>query len=230
MVASSVSQQPMSVDGFQFRSAGWRLLQVLLLGLGLAMSGCGAKLKASKTKASKSAPEPKVCDGCIDADKEYLQSRDIFSLNIHQTLFENAYYVTLFNSSVGEKGFVLLNRQKTDTINGQTAYSAALLGDDQVKISIFPSDNSLYGGFVYGENKIQLWLDDNDETAALDKESIFMQDFDIFSTAVTGFSTNTQVSNSSSGLFQGWVNPISLPQVSKDGTILTTGAFNMINL
>jgi len=202
----------------------------------LAMAGCGslkkAKSSVGKSGESKKPKENIVCASTTGkcgttAARTYLQSRDVLELTIDQSLFASTYYISLYNSTSGTS---LIKREPTDSTNQKTGFAFSLLGDDKVSMKIFPKDFSLSGGMNYGENKLMIYLDDNVATGAEDTESIYLVDFEVFSEAASSFPDNQQVSYSTSGYFQGWVNTLSSPQVLTGEQTITTGMFNMINL
>jgi hypothetical protein len=114
----------------------------------------------------------------------------------------------------------------TQLVEPQTA-SFGLTGYD-LTLRLYPTDAEIGAKLAYGKNELTLWVE-GDGTKSYSRSTIWLQDFDLQSAALSAFSTDVQ----QLGGFQGWVGTVTVPVVGATGadgaTIMTTDGFRILN-
>jgi len=164
-------------------------------------------------------PAVEVVEG-FDETRIYYQSRGVITIKPAPGLLGEGDEFALVNETSGK---TLIERQPVAPSLTDTGEFSLLERGYDVLVRLYPSDESLLGKFVYGDNALKLsaWRDGDERYAAT---AIKLQDFDVQGPALAAFHADVQVA----GNFQGWMNLTTSPVV-RAGSTLTTGVFNIVN-
>lgn len=169
-------------------------------------------------------PQPVEVDSGFDEARIYYQSRGVVTIKPAPGLLGEGDEFSLVNVT---SGATLVERQPVAAslgVAGEDVAFALLERGYDVLVRLYPTDESMLGKFIYGDNQLKLsaWTDGEERFSAT---AIKLQDFDIQGPALAAFSGDVQVS----GDFQGWMSLTTSPVVAQDGSTLTTGVFAIVN-
>ncbi len=245
-----VVSMPAAVNAATHPSLAPILWGGLLLVVASQASGCRSKLDVKTTGNAISAPAsatlpPDAVDEPIAAvekpaalqlagQKLYFQSRDTVTIRITRDVIEGAATFSLLNVTNGDDdtatAIIKDEPVPADFKGSSLNFALYPVADDAVVVELYPGNKDWQDKFSYGKNRLKVVANDAANPRYAYTE-LYLEDFELFSPSVMTFSENLQVASLDDGSqFQGWLNLVSIPSVAADdGTVLTTGFFDMVN-